>query len=262
MPLKYTRSRTPTTQDEGLGDAPVISNETLRKKARYRLLGSVVLVVLGILGFTLMLDTQPRPNTADVTVLIPSRDKLPPLTMTPAPAPALASSAAHTGVMAPEAAASESLPAKTIVKSTAKSAASTASANMTTVPASASLEPTEVIVSQPKVVKNAEVTATKDAHPSDKGNTAESKKTKTETEGATDTGRYILQVGAFAEVQSAREVRLKLEHAGIKTYTQVIQNAEGRRIRVRVGPFDKRADAEKVAAKIRTLDLPAALLTL
>jgi DedD protein len=71
-----------------------------------------------------------------------------------------------------------------------------------------------------------------------------------------------VQVGAFADATKAREVRLKLEKAGLKTYTQVAETAGGKRIRVRVGPFGSKAEAEKAASKIKALDLPAAILTL
>jgi DedD protein len=69
-------------------------------------------------------------------------------------------------------------------------------------------------------------------------------------------------VGAFADVTKAREVRLKVERAGMKTYTHVVDTKEGRRIRVRVGPFASKAEADKAADKIKKLDLPAAILTL
>lgn len=71
-----------------------------------------------------------------------------------------------------------------------------------------------------------------------------------------------MQVGAFADAAKAREARLKLERAGLKTYTQEVQTKDGLRIRVRVGPFGSRADADKAADKIRKLDLSAAILTL
>lgn len=75
-------------------------------------------------------------------------------------------------------------------------------------------------------------------------------------------GRIVVQVGAFADAVKAREVRQKLESAGLKTYTQVAETDSGKRIRVRVGPFGSRAEAEKAASKIKSLDLPAAILTL
>ncbi len=80
--------------------------------------------------------------------------------------------------------------------------------------------------------------------------------------GAEAEGRMVVQVGAFADVDKAREVRAKLERAGLKTYAQVADTKDGKRTRVRVGPFASRADAEKAAAKIKSLDLPAAILTL
>jgi DedD protein len=74
--------------------------------------------------------------------------------------------------------------------------------------------------------------------------------------------RLVVQVGAFAEAAGAREVRSRLERAGLKTYTHVAETPQGQRIRVRVGPFDSRAEAEKAAARVKALGLPAAILTL
>ena len=72
----------------------------------------------------------------------------------------------------------------------------------------------------------------------------------------------VVQVGAFADADKAREVRQKLEKAGLKTYTQVADTKDGKRIRVRVGPFATKAEADKAAIKIKTLDLPTSILTL
>ena len=74
--------------------------------------------------------------------------------------------------------------------------------------------------------------------------------------------RLVVQVGAFSEEAGARAVRQKLEGAGLKTYTHVAQTPDGKRIRVRVGPFDNRADADKAAARVKALGLTAAVLTL
>jgi len=72
----------------------------------------------------------------------------------------------------------------------------------------------------------------------------------------------VVQVGAFAEAQKAREARQTLEKAGFKTYTQIITNTEGKRTRVRVGPIASKAEADKAAEKIKSLGLAAAVLTL
>ena len=74
--------------------------------------------------------------------------------------------------------------------------------------------------------------------------------------------KLVVQVGAFADADKARDVRLKIEKAGLKAYTQVAETKEGKKIRVRVGPFSSRAEADKAASKIKTLDLPATILSL
>jgi DedD protein len=81
-------------------------------------------------------------------------------------------------------------------------------------------------------------------------------------EHSADEGRFVVQIGAFAEVVSAREARLKVEGMGLKTYTQVIESATGRRIRVRVGPYTSKAEAEKAASRIKSGGLQAAVLLL
>ena len=77
-----------------------------------------------------------------------------------------------------------------------------------------------------------------------------------------DGQRFIVQVGAYSEDVRAQQVRNQLERAGLKTYTHVAETAEGRRIRVRLGPFTTRADADKAAAKAKALGVSPAILTL
>jgi DedD protein len=74
--------------------------------------------------------------------------------------------------------------------------------------------------------------------------------------------RLVIQVGAYTDATKVREARQKLEAAGFKTYTQVIDSKDGKRTRVRVGPFDSKAEADKSAQKIRKLQLDTAILKL
>ena len=53
-----------------------------------------------------------------------------------------------------------------------------------------------------------------------------------------------------------------LERAGLKTYTQVVDTKDGKRTRVRVGPYANRAEADKAAGRIKGMGLPASVLTL
>jgi DedD protein len=56
-------------------------------------------------------------------------------------------------------------------------------------------------------------------------------------------------------------VRRKLEQAGLITFTQTVDGKDGKSTtRVRLGPFSSREEAEKAAAKVRKLELSAAVL--
>ena len=63
------------------------------------------------------------------------------------------------------------------------------------------------------------------------------------------------------EEPKVRETRAKLEKAGLKTYTQVAEGKDGKRTRVRLGPFSSKDEAEKAAEKAKSLQLPALILT-
>ena len=47
------------------------SVEVMRKRAKHRLIGSAVLVLIGVVGFPLLFDTQPRPIPVDIPIEIP-----------------------------------------------------------------------------------------------------------------------------------------------------------------------------------------------
>lgn len=74
--------------------------------------------------------------------------------------------------------------------------------------------------------------------------------------------RYVVQFGAFADANSARETRQKAERLGLKTYAQQVDTPAGKRIRVRLGPFADRAEAEKALTTLRKGGLSGAILTL
>jgi DedD protein len=75
-------------------------------------------------------------------------------------------------------------------------------------------------------------------------------------------GRFVVQVGAFSDPTTLRQARGRVEKLGLKTYTQVIGSGDAQRTRVRVGPFDTRAEAEAAAAKLRAGGLPSDILAL
>ena len=77
-------------KNEPAASGPQETIDTLRRRARHRLIGAAVLVGLAIIGFPLLFDTQPRPVAVNAPITIPDKDKVAPL-RTPDPVPAAAS---------------------------------------------------------------------------------------------------------------------------------------------------------------------------
>ena len=61
------------------------SIEALRQRAKYRLAGASVLVLLGVIGFPLLFDKQPRSVAVDTPIDIPDRNKVLPLALPTVP---------------------------------------------------------------------------------------------------------------------------------------------------------------------------------
>jgi DedD protein len=246
--------------------APSESIEALRRRARHRLIGAAVLVLAGIVGFPVLFDTQPRPIDVDIPIEIPDRNKVRPLappapvaaapTVAPPPAQAAAPAPAvpaETPKFEEKVAATPAQPASAAIKTEAKPApVVTAKAETPKAEAKPEAKP-EPKPLAPKPDDGAKARALLEGKPLE---------AVAQGAPAAAEGRFIVQVGAFADVAKARETRQKVERAGLKTYTHVAETKEGRRIRVRVGPFANRAEADKAAEKIKGLDLPAAILTL
>ena len=239
-----------TSEPQGnTSNSPAESVDAMRRRARHRLIGASVLVVLGVVGFPLLFDTQPRPVSVDIAVDIPDRATAKPLvdTSKQKPLSAAAGLDAKEEVVPDVNAEAKPEPkaqAKVDVKPEAAVAAAAGAAAVAAVVPKAETKP------EAKTAE-AKVDAKPDAKPVTKP--ADSK----------DTGaRFVVQAGTFSDDGKLRETRSKLEKAGIATYTQVIESKEGRRVRVRVGPFTKRDDADKMANKIKQLQLQPQVLTL
>ncbi len=250
--------------DEAASAAPPAQSvEAIRQRAKYRLAGATVLVLAGVIGLPLLFDKQPRPIAVDTPIDIPDKNKLPPLVIPAAPA---------TPVIKADAPVSAPPPAMITERAEEPKKAQ----NSEQKPALAQVEPAlnaikNVVIDAPKPAVAAASSAA--SRPADaarvqallEGKTAEPKAVDMKASAAqpaASEGRFVVQVGAFAENTRAHDVRLKLEQAGLKTYAQVAETKDGRRIRVRVGPFASRAEADKAAEKIKKLKLPAAILSL
>ncbi|MBC7444399.1 MAG: SPOR domain-containing protein [Polaromonas sp.] len=301
MPFFKFRRGDAAAVPQAASAAQTQSVEMLRKRARHRLMGASVLVLLGVVGFPLLFETQPRPVAVDIPIEIPGKNSVKPLTV---PAPGAAA--------APEPAkAPQPVPAPAAV--VAAASPPPAEAIYPTQPVPAPAEPAPLVIK-----KEARPESRQDAKPEARAETKPKPEAKPEqkadarpapaaeprpapkpaaasddgaratallngaapqqparpaepprpaaTEGtkavsAETKGRMVVQVGAFADAAKADETRRKLEKAGLSTYTQIADTKDGKRIRVRVGPFSSKAEAEKAVNKIRSLDLPVAILS-
>jgi DedD protein len=272
---------------------PAESVESMRRRARHRLLGAAVLVLLGVIGFPLLFDTQPRPVSVDIPIEIPDRNKVKPLPVpaTPAPAASTAPAAPDNGSRVASAGGMITETADGTEIDSGKPAASTPAPVAPAAPVERKPEPKPEPKPErkpepkpeakpehkpepkpepkpkpdpkpepkPKPAAAADDGARARALLEGKPSTAAAAAAKPADEAA---GRFVVQVGAFADADKAREVRQKLERAGLKTYVHVAKTADGERTRVRVGPFGSRAEADRAAEKVKGLSLSAAILTL
>jgi len=338
--MAFFKFRFPGQKDQDHTDSAAQSMESLRKRVKHRLMGSAVLVVLAVIGFPLVFDTQPRPLPLDMAIDIPDKAKVPP-NAPPQPLKADSSrrtlSSKETGSIsqAPKAPAESSEPKSDKPKASHEEGAlahpaqskeqgqtaqrpepskvvSAAPSIASAVPApvvhgappmAADSSPTnkstpsqnavasahnapskdqplgakdglsakEVIVSPsvapapeaspPKPLAKTEPKpeAAKPTAPSKEPNKDSTKDgNKDASKVAVDSNsRYVVQVGAFSDEAKLKEVRDKLEKAGLHTYTSpvVVQNVKT--TRVRLGPYPNKEEANKWAAKVKALNLQA-----
>ena len=71
--FKFRLSRSDRSAAVADSDNSAENVEAVRRRARYRLIGSVVLVTIAVVGFPLLFDTQPRPVSMDTPIVIPPR---------------------------------------------------------------------------------------------------------------------------------------------------------------------------------------------
>ena len=74
--------------------------------------------------------------------------------------------------------------------------------------------------------------------------------------------RFLVQIGAFSNVQSARNVSDRAVQAGLRPYQETVKTSQGDWIRVRIGPFSSREDAERAQQDLKRAGVTAAIIAL
>jgi len=246
MPLPSFLQRKKSTKpaDRRPSAAPDDSGpvQAARARARRRLIGAVVLLAIGIIGFPLVFETQPRPVAVDIPIEMPPKKNGGSVAPPPArPMPVTPAPKASAPVLA-------ELPPERAEAPAAAAPAPTPAPVPTPAPAPA---PAPVTHPPPAAVAKA-----------DDGSRAKALLDDGPSASAPKAGRFVVQVGAYTDANALREARQKVEKLGLKTYTQVVETDAGKRTRVRVGPFATREEADGAGAKLKAAGLPVAILTL
>ncbi|HJV80821.1 SPOR domain-containing protein [Noviherbaspirillum sp.] len=259
------------------GDEPVDPVLPEKKRARRRLIGAVALVLAAVIGLPMILDSEPKPLADDISIQIPSKDKL---TTSNNPRPAKTSPVAASDALDPKEemvdtpvvppAAAESKPADKKVAVTATPAQpAEAKAKILSKPEAEMVKTS--IVEKPAGSTQAPAQAESKAEFRTEAKSTEKSqdaaRAKALLEGKPDpkatekkSGKFVVQVAALASKDKVDELQSKLKGAGIKSYTQKVATSSGDRTRIRVGPFASKEEAEKVRAKIVKLGLNGTLV--
>jgi DedD protein len=217
-----------------------------RTQARRRLVGAVLLLAVGVIGFPLLFETQPRPLPQDTPIVLSAEAQAARAAGsvgTAAPPPVLPVVPADAGVE-PVASAPVAAPAPQ------------ASAPQASVPTVVAAAPAPAAVASPPKPTGTPAAAAPAARPPTPAGA-----TTPATSATSTNGRWVVQVGAYNDMERLRAARAKLQLLGYASFTQEVDSPTGKRTRVRVGPFKSRAEADAVAARVKTAGLQAAVLT-
>lgn len=220
--------------------ARAISDEEiqLRKRARRRLVGAVVLVAAVVVVLPMILDPEPKPEGQDIKIRIPSPEESPftPKVAVPAVKPETRLDA-DAGTRAQK----EAPPAAPAAPSALKGEART----------EASAKPPK-----PAAAPKKQATA-----PPPKTSVDKAQKAAPEPDPVkSKSPEYVLQVIALADADRAKQMQEKIAAAGIKSYTEVVSTEKGPVTRVRVGPFSSQEAAQKALKRLQDIGLDAKVI--
>jgi DedD protein len=207
----------------------------IKRRGRRRLIGAVTIGLLAIVFLPMIFDSEPGRNKSltksgsqEISIQIPPKEGLPPL-----PAPSTASST-------PAAPAAAPTPAPT-----APPVASVAPAEQK--PATVSI-PAPAPEPVPKVA--AKVEPAKPEKPEKKPEPAAQPPKPAEAKAEVKQG-FVVQVGAFKDVENTKQIVAQAKTAKLPVYTDTVATANGTVTRVRVGPFSTKQKADAALAQLK-----------
>jgi DedD protein len=226
--------------------------DELRRRARRRLIGAIVLALAAAVLLPLLLESEPKPLGDDVSIQIPPIDTgkfINPLSPG-APDPKVRSDGAVVSVPAP---AVESSAAQSTEGNDATAASPSGSA-----PAASGVAPAPTPTSpmpSPKApeTKPAAPESQPGASPTPTESKPDAKPASTDAKSAPakTSGAFVVQVAAFSDSYGARALVIKLKRGGFPGYTEAVATDKGTLHRVRVGPYTSRDVADSARARLK-----------
>lgn len=253
-----------------------------KKRARRRLIGAVALVLAAVIGLPMLFDSEPKPLADDINIQIPSKDK--PAVQASQNAreqlPEAGSTSVSENIKTPISEPVEEIippPAtRTIAPSQNKEAPVSPNPEIKA-DAKSDFAPSAKApgkVSQAKTIETAvSKTPAKSAAEDETSRALAILEGKTSSKpvnnvpGKADAGakvpahsNFVVQVAALATQEKINELQGKLKAANIASYTQTVITSSGKIIRIRIGPFTSRVEAEKTREKLIRLGLSGTVI--
>lgn len=218
----------------------------IKKRARRRLVGAIAFVSVVAVVLPMVMDHQPRQVVQDIEIRIPGQDEkpfAPKFAAAPVEKPVEAL-AERPLVSAPVSDLKSSVtPTAKVVETTREKTAEKSLEK----PVEKSLD--KVAKVEKPVEKLAEKAAPKD---SDAKRAAAILAGQGEVPVAKP-GEYLVLIGAFSNEANVKNLKAKLSEQGIKTFSEPLDTPQGKKTRVRAGPFASREAADKALEKMQKI---------
>jgi len=239
--------------------------DEMKRKARRRLVGAVVLALAAVIVLPLLLEREPRPLGDDVSVQIPPVDEGKFINRLTCKAPEKALPKAESKAITAAPAASEPKPeprAGAAPAATEPPSASAAAVPPSSPPPVARSEP-PAATAAPKaepVVKAPPMEPGTEAKP---GTVADAKSAPTmsmqaeapaaaPSSAVLNADGFVVQLAAFADDKGANALANKLKKNGYAAYVQAVETSRGTLWRVRVGGYATRQQADAARAALKS----------
>ncbi len=211
---------------------------SLRKRARKRLIGAILLVIISVVFLPMILDDEPQQEQQEVDIQIPSEE----LTAETYPWMTPENATPEDNVEAPPEL-DKPLP---FSDSDAEGIGNNGQGSFDGIPLP-SRKPTLAKLT-PDVVQK-------------KTPPAQDKVVTSSNTVKASEGSFVIQLGAFSDVSKARQQQQNLVSNGIRAYTEAIKVGDSEMTRVRIGPFPTREAAEAEHERLKKIGLSGVVTT-